>query len=93
MNYYRLSFCKVTTPDPKRPLARHWQWYELVCVAQNKEEAKDHGRCVADDRGVKFVDAIRLLRVVGAALIDRDPPFREIIGEAAKTPLAIVTNT
>lgn len=93
MNYYRISFCKVTVPDPERPLHRHWQWYELVCVAQNKEEAKDHGRYVARDRGVDFVDAIRLPRVVGTVLINRDPPFREIVGEAAKTPLAIVTNT
>lgn len=79
MNYYRLSFNLITVPDPlNKPLARHWEWFDLICVAQNRDEAKDHGRRVAEDRGVQFVDAIRLPKVVGAAQIDREPAFQRI---------------
>lgn len=79
MIYYRLTFNRVTTPDPvNAPLARHWDWYDLICLAQNKEAAVDHGRRVAEDRGVQFVDAIRLLKAVGAAQIDRTPAFQKL---------------
>lgn len=79
MNYYRLSFNRVTVPDPdNHPLDRHWEWFDLICVAQNRTEAKDHGRRVAEDRGVRFVDAIKLLKAVGAAQINREPAFQRI---------------
>jgi hypothetical protein len=79
MNYYRLSFNKITVPDPLgAPLHRQWDWYDFVCVAQNRDEAKDHGRKIALDNGVTFVDAIRLPRVVGAVQINREPAFRKV---------------
>lgn len=79
MNYYRLSFNRVTVPDPANyPLDRHWEWFDLICVAQNRDDAKDHGMLVAENRGVKFVDAIRLPKAVGAAQIDREPAFQKI---------------
>lgn len=93
MNYYRLTFNHITTPDPvNRPLYRHWDWYDLICVAGNRDEAKDHGRRVAEDRGVRFVDAIKLLKVVGASQINREPAFRKLSEQEAKYPLATVTN-
>lgn len=79
MNYYRLTFKRVTVADPvNRPLDRKWEWFDLTCQAQNRGEAKDHGRHVAHDQGVDFVDAIKLLRVVGAAKINREPAFQRL---------------
>lgn len=79
MNYYRLSFNRVSVPDPvNQPLDRHWEWYDLICVAQNRDEAKAHGLRIAEDRGVKFVDAIRLLKAVGAAQVNREPAFQRL---------------
>ena len=79
MNYYRLTFKRVTTPDPHNyPLDRHWEWFDVICTAQNKDAAMDHGRRIAENRGVQFVDAIRLLKVVGAAQIDRTPAFQKL---------------
>ena len=44
MNYYRLTFNRVTVPNPdKEPLNRHWDWYDLVCAAKNRTEAVGHG--------------------------------------------------
>ena len=29
MNYYRLTFNRITIPNPdKEPLNRHWDWYQ-----------------------------------------------------------------
>lgn len=79
MNYYRLTFNLFTTPDPvNRPLLRHCEWYNLICMAQNKTAAVEHGKRIAEDRGVQFVDAIRLLKAVGAAQIDRTPAFQKL---------------
>ncbi len=79
MNYYRLTFNRVTTPNPiNEPLRRHWDWYDLVCTAKNRTEAVDHGQHIAEDHGVTFVDAIKLLRVVGAAKINREPAFQRL---------------
>jgi hypothetical protein len=79
MNYYRLTFNRITIPNPDRePLNRHWDWYDVICVAKNRTEAVDHGQHIAMDHGVKFVDAIKLLRVVGAAQINREPAFQKL---------------
>jgi len=79
MNYYRLTFNRVSCPDPlNKPFYRVWNWYDLVCAAQNRAEAKAHGLHVAHDMEVKFVDAIKLLRVVGAAQINREPAFQKL---------------
>ena len=79
MNYYRLTFNRVTTPNPdKEPLRRHWDWYDVICLAKNRAEAVGHGQHIAMDHGVKFVDAIKLLRVVGAAQISRNPFFQRL---------------
>lgn len=79
MNYYRLTFNRITIPNPdKEPLNRHWDWYDLVCAAKNRTEAVGHGQHIALDQGVKFVDAIKLLRVVGAAQINREPAFQRL---------------
>jgi len=88
MNYYRLTFKRVTVPDPaNRPLDRKWEWFDLICEAQNRDLAKAHGQHVAADRGVDFVDAMRLLRVVGAAQINREPAFQPLSKEASMWPL------
>ena len=79
MNYYRLTFNRVTVPNPdKEPLNRHWDWYDVICVAKNRTEAVDRGQKIAEDRNVKFVDAIKLLRAVGACYINREPAFQKI---------------
>jgi hypothetical protein len=78
MHYYRLSFKKVTTPDPAKPLHRKWKWYSLVCQADNLTLAREHGQHVAYDKGVDYVDAIRLLKVVGIVEIDKCPGFHEV---------------
>lgn len=78
MNYYRLSFNRVTTPDPAKPLHRKWDWFTLVCQAENRTLAKDHGRHVASVEGVEFVDAMRLLKVVGAVEIAKCPGFHKL---------------
>jgi hypothetical protein len=78
MNYYRLTFKKITPSAPARPLHRHWDWYDLVCAAKNRTEAVGHGKHIALDHGVTLVDAIRLLRVVGAAQINREPAFQRL---------------
>lgn len=79
MNYYRLTFKLVTVSDPvNRPLDRKWEWFDFICGAPNRAEAKEHGRKIAFERRVEFVDAIKLLRVVGAAQINREPAFRKL---------------
>ena len=78
MNYYRLTFKKITTPDPARPLHRQWDWYDLICGADNLTLARDHGCDVARDQDVDFVCAMRLLKVVGAAQINREPAFQRL---------------
>lgn len=80
MNYYRLSFNRVTVPDKSKPLHRHWEWFTLVCQAENQTLAKEHGQHVAFDKGdgIKFVDAIRLLKVVGAVEIEKCPGFHKL---------------
>ena len=65
MNYYRLSFKRVTTPNPAKPDLRHWDWFSLTVLAPNRSVAKDHGKHVASVENVDFVDAIRLLKVIG----------------------------
>ena len=88
-HYYRLSFKRVTVPNRDRPLDRKWEWFDLVCAAENRQLAKDHGHDVARDQGVDFVDAMRLPRVVGMVLIKREPAFQPLNAEASKTPLAM----
>lgn len=78
MNYYRISFNRITVPDPERPLHRHWDWYDLICQAQNYEEARDHGKQVASVEGVTYCCAMRLRKVEGAAQINREPAFQRL---------------
>ncbi len=82
MNYYRISFNRITTPDDTRPLYRHWDWYDLICQAQNYDEAREHGLRVAEDRNVNYCCVMRLTRIEGAALITREHAFQEIPGKA-----------
>lgn len=78
MNYYRLSFNRITIPDAANPQIRNWEWFTLVCQAENRSLAKDHGRHVAADNAVRFVDAIRLPKVIGIVEIAKSPTFRKI---------------
>ena len=78
MNYYRISFNRITTPDDTRPLYRHWDWYDLICQAQNYEEAREHGLRAAQDHDVTYCCAMRLTKVEGVTLIAREPAFQEI---------------
>jgi hypothetical protein len=78
MNYYRLSFCKITAPDPAKPLSRLWEWFALVHQAETRGAAKVHGLLVAADQNVRFVDAIRLPKVIGIVEIAKNPIFRKI---------------
>lgn len=71
MNYYRLTFNRITTPDPARPRYMEWHWYDLVIEAENRTFAVARGRREARAHGVTFVDAIKLFKAVGAAHIKK----------------------
>ncbi len=83
MNYYRISFNRVTAPDQSRPLYRHWDWYDLICQAKNYDEARAHGLYVAADHDVDYCCAMRLTKIEGLAQINREPAFQKIIKESA----------
>lgn len=78
MNFYRITFNRITRPDPEKPLHRHWEWFDLIYPARNYEEAREHGRAVAEEQGVNYSGTIRLLHVEGAALVHKRPGFQKV---------------
>lgn len=75
MNYYTLSFNKITEIKPG---IRQWDWYLLHIVAPNRKAAKQHGEHVASVEGVKFVDAMRELKVVGIVKFNKMLGFHKL---------------
>lgn len=78
MAYYRLSFKIITVPDPASPFNRRWQWFKQIVQAPNHGQACARGREIAEEHTVVFVDAVRLLKVVGIVEARDFPGFTEI---------------
>lgn len=76
MRYYRITFSKpVNMNGPKWNWS--YDWYDLVCTAQNADEAREHGKKVAADNGLLYCCTYNLPRVEGLGLIQRSPALQK----------------
>lgn len=77
MRYYRITFSKVINPSDT-----HWnwqyEWYELICTANNADEARDHGKKVAEDNGLRYACTYNLTPKYGKNAINRTPAIQRI---------------
>ena len=77
MRYYRITFSKFTTPNTLR-CNFSYDWYEMICTAQNAAKAREHGMKVAAEAGIRYCCTFNLTKAEGMARINEIATIRKM---------------